>query len=128
MAEKMTIRKALEYVLENYDLPEEVEEKMQKLLQQTIHKVENAHAKPTAKDIENENLRAAIIEYLKTTGERLTCTQLIKTVPEIAGFNPQKVTGILRKPLKEGVLGKELVKANKTEFFYIPQNNKEEGE
>ena len=94
---KMTNAKAQETAIEvlkednQYD---EVVEKLQKMLVQ-VNKKSSLNRKPTATQVENENLKGAIVEYLDRTGKRLTVSEMMKEVPELANLSNQRVTSLV---------------------------------
>ena len=94
---KMTNAMALEIAIEvlkednQYD---EVVEKLQKMLAQ-VNKKSSLNRKPTATQVENENLKGAIVEYLDRTGKRLTVSEMMKEIPELANLSNQRVTSLV---------------------------------
>ena len=63
-SDKMTNRKALDYVLENCDLPSEVSEKLSAMLV-ALDKKSSGTRKPTANQIANEGLKEAILNAME---------------------------------------------------------------
>ena len=57
--DKMTNRKALTYVMENFDLPDDVAEKLSAMLT-ALDKKSGGTRKPTANQIANEELKTRI--------------------------------------------------------------------
>lgn len=66
--------------------------------------------KPTATQLENENHKERIKDYLRGCSEGVTVTQVLKAVPEFADFSNQKVARLMRDMLEAGVVSKEIVK------------------
>lgn len=97
MTNKLTNAMALETAIEvlkednQYD---EVVEKLQKMLVQ-VNKKSSLNRKPTATQVENENLKGAIVEYLDKTGKRLTVSEMMKEIPELADLSNQRVTSLV---------------------------------
>lgn len=56
--------------------------------------------KPTALQVENENLKNAIVAAL-LPDTLYTVSEIIKNVPECAGLNPQKVSPLMNAMCKE---------------------------
>lgn len=114
--EKMTNRKALNYCLDNYDLPADVAEKLTAMIA-ALDKKSNSERKPTAKQTENAIVRAALVEYINENaeGDGFTCSDLIKTCPAVEGQSNQKVSAILRQAVLAGEISKGTVK-RKTYF------------
>ena len=73
--------------------------------------------KPTAQQKENEGIKAVILNALTTEG--ITVTNLINSVPELAGFTNQRVSALLRQL----VLDEKVVKTKegKTTLFAIAE-------
>ena len=94
---KMTNAQALEIaiqVMKEDNQYDEVVEKLQKMLVQ-VNKKSSANRKPTATQVENENLKGAIVEYLDKTGKRLTVSEMMKEIPELANLSNQRVTSLV---------------------------------
>lgn len=109
--EKMTNRKALTFALENCDLPAEVAEKFTAMIA-ALDKKSGAERKPTAKQTENEGVRAALVEFINEnmSGDGFTCGDLIKVCPAVEGKSNQYVSAILRQAVNAGELSKGSVK------------------
>ena len=93
MTNAMALETAIEVLREDnqYD---EVVEKLQKMLVQ-VNKKSSLNRKPTATQVENENLKGAIVEYLDKTGKRLTVSEMMKEIPELANLSNQRVTSLV---------------------------------
>ena len=93
MTNAMALETAIEVLTEDnqYD---EVVEKLQKMLVQ-VNKKSSLNRKPTATQVENENLKGAIVEYLDKTGKRLTVSEMMKEIPELANLSNQRVTSLV---------------------------------
>lgn len=109
--EKMTNRKALTYALENCDLPEDVREKFTAMIA-ALDKKNTAERKPTAKQTENEAVRAALVEFINANfeGDGFTCGDLLKVCPAVEGKSNQYVSAILRQAVQADELSKGSVK------------------
>lgn len=105
--EKMTNRKALEWVLDNANAPVEVENKIKKMIEQ-LDKKSSAEKKPTARQVENEGYKELILAVM--TEEGATVTEIMKKIPEFEDFTNQKVSALVRQLLEEGKIQKEIVK------------------
>lgn len=104
--ERMTNKKAISYVLEHCELPTEITEKFRTMLESLNNKNSSADRKPTAKQIENDGLRGVILNYLVESGESLTCTELGKRIPELDGFNNQRISALVRSLVESGKVEK----------------------
>ena len=93
MTNAMALETAIEVMKEDnqYD---EVVEKLDKMLVQ-VNKKSSANRKPTATQVENENLKGAIVEYLDRTGKKLTVSEMMKEIPELANLSNQRVTSLV---------------------------------
>ena len=72
----------------------------------------SANRKPTAKQTENEAVRAAVVEFINDNaeGDGFTCSDLIKSCPAVEGKSNQYVSAILRQAVLAGEISKGTVK------------------
>lgn len=99
--EKMTNLKAVAYVLENYELPADVAEKMEKI-KASLEKKASGERKPTVTQVVNAGLKATILAYMAEQPDRLfSISELIKEVPELEGLSTQKVSPMMSSLVKE---------------------------
>ena len=75
--EKMTNVKALVYVLDNYTLPADVEEKIKTM--KTSYEKKSANRKPTKTQAANEGFKLAVYKFL-TTVNRATIADICANV------------------------------------------------
>ena len=94
-SEKMTNRKALDYVLENCDLPSDVSEKLSAMLV-ALDKKSGGTRKLTANQIANEGLKAKICDSMES-GVRYQVKELAKLV----GMESFQKCSALVKQLKD---------------------------
>lgn len=99
--EKMTNVKAINYVLENYELPSDVTEKLTKMREQFVKK-NSAERKPTANQVENAGLKTAIVDYLAENKGAYTVTDLMKSVSALADLSNQRVSALVRQLVEDG--------------------------
>ena len=92
--EKITNVKALNYVLENANLPEDVKAKIEKMKEQ-FEKKNSSEKKPTANQVANKELQSAILEGM-VSGKLYTITDMIKEIPACATLTNQKVSAVVR--------------------------------
>lgn len=120
MTNKMTNRKALEYVLSNCEIPTEVSDKLNAMIV-ALDKRNSGERKPTAKQTENERIRAEIVEYINAnmSGDGFTCADLIKYVPCLADKSNQYVSAIMRQAWLADEVSKQTVKRR---TYFIPFN------
>ena len=94
--EKLTNVKALNYVLENANLPEDVKAKIEKMKEQ-FEKKNSSEKKPTANQIANQAIVEGILTEMEV-GVLYTITDMIKKLPSCADLTNQKVSALI-KPL-----------------------------
>ena len=123
---KMTNTKALEMAIKALSENEsmnEVVETLEKMLETT--KKKSATRKPTATQAENEVLKKAIVSYLNTTGKRMTVSEMMKEIPELADLSNQRVTSLVTalysKDNPENRVIERAMDKRKAVFF-IPEN------
>lgn len=104
MAEKMTYTKALEMVINGYELAPEVAEKLKALKDSLNKKHENR--KPTAKQKDNESLKERIFEALEILEKGVTVTELQKSDPMFEDFSNQKLSALCNQLYKEDKIDK----------------------
>ena len=92
--EKMTNKKALQFVLDNCIVPDEVQEKLVKMIEQLDKKSSNPK-KPTKTQIENESYMELILNAMSEEGQ--TVSELMKKIPEFEDFSNQKVAALVKK-------------------------------
>ena len=117
---KMTNAMALEIALEvlkeiDAEKYTEVIEKLNKMLVQ-VNKKSSANRKPTATQLENEDLKVKIKEYLKDTGKKLTVSEMMKEIEGLEELSNQRVTSLATPLYKEGKIDRE-VEQRKAYFF-----------
>ena len=124
---KMTNVTALTYVLSNYELPEDVQERVQALcatLEKRAEKAKLRERKPTAKELakreENAKLAEKVLESLTDEG------QLCATLAEQHNVSTAKMAAILRKLEEAGQVTCETVK--RKSMWRRAANVEEEGE
>ena len=109
--EKMTNAKALEYVVENFEVPTEVAEKLNNMIASLKKKSENR--KPTKTQKENEVLKEKVLEVMTT--EPKTISEIMALDEELNALSNQKVTSLVRA-LKED--GKVVKSTDKKKALY----------
>jgi len=103
MTERMTNVKAIAYVIENCEVPQEVAEKLEKI-KASFEKKASGERKPTKTQEQNEGLKSAILNHMETD-VLYSIGQLAKEVPELVavGASGQKVSALV-KQLKDAGL------------------------
>lgn len=108
---KMTNKKALEIAIAalNADPKNaEVVAKLEKMVEQ-LEKKSGADRKPTAKQQENDKLRAIIMDWM-TPEKVVTVSDMMKEIPELDGMSNQKVSALVKPLFDNGKLTKEIIK------------------
>ena len=103
MAEKMTQKSALEFVIATYgeELPTDVKGKVESLIK-SLEKKANAPRAVSAEVKENAKLRQAILDTMEV-GKRYRISDLIAKVPGLEAASTHKVSALLT-PLKNNGL------------------------
>ena len=115
--EKMTNVKALAYVLGNYEIPADVQAKLENMKAQ-FEKKNSADKKPTAQQIANKGVAEDIVKALANEPNRLfTITEIMKAVPSCADLTNQRVSAIVRGLL--GVSIERIEDKRKAYFKYL---------
>jgi len=96
--EKITNKKALGYVLENCELPEDVKGKLEAMVV-ALDKKANANKKPTKAQEANEAVKAEIVEKMEEN-HLYTITELMKLLD--AEYSNQKISALVRQLIAEG--------------------------
>ena len=112
MAKKMTKKELFAEILADYDLKDYHRELIEKTIDQLDRKSANSgDRKPTAKQVENDNLKEKILEWLADRPEeQFTITDLQKQVPFLADLSNQKVSALVNKLVVNKVVEKAIVK------------------
>ena len=120
--QKITNKLALEYVMNNFDVPVDVLEKLEKMHDLLARKSSTAsgNRKPSAKQRENMKLKQLILEYMSNEPNRLfTATEVQKGCPNLPdGISNQKTSALLNQLVGTGNLGK-IKEKGKTFFQFI---------
>jgi predicted transcriptional regulator len=68
-----------------------------------LAKKNSAEKKPTAQQAENEAIKETILENLT---ERMTISEMLKTIPDLAEYSNQKISALMRQLILEGLVKK----------------------
>lgn len=107
MNSKLTNAMALEIAIASVER-EDVKAKLQKMLEQT-QKRKSADRKPTKTQIENADLKLAILESMEVD-KQYTITDLMGTVAELEGMSNQRVSALVRQLLLDNKVRREEIK------------------
>ncbi len=110
--EKMTNVKALAYVLENCELPEDIKEKISNI--HTTYQKKSATSgerKPTEKQIANSNIAEAVYAWLCEQTEPMVVADIMKNCPACTELeSTQRLTPMLSKLHEQGRVEKTVIK------------------
>ena len=113
--EKMTNRKALEFISKNYDLPTEVADKVKGMIAQ-LEKKSSAERKPTKTQQENAEFLRMLTEFL-SDGEARSIADCIKGIPAFADFSTPKVSALMKMLKDAGKVERTEVKGRA--YFHL---------
>lgn len=82
-----------------------------------LEKKSSGTRKPTATQIENEELKADIMAYLTEVDTMKCIKELEQEIPSLTGRSNQKISRLLKALVDTGKLNRETVK--KTPYFFI---------
>ena len=102
MEKKMTKREMFEQIKANYALTE-AEVKFIDHELELLAKKNSADKKPTKAQVENEGIKAEILEGMEV-GKLYTITDLIKSIPAIAELSNQRVSALVRQLVEDKVV------------------------
>lgn len=100
---KVTNRSALTYAIDHLtDAPSEIIDKLKGMIAQ-LDKKNASPKKLTSQQEKNEVVKAAILDFLSDNADKgFTCSDLIKTVPELEDDSNQHVSALMRALRLEG--------------------------
>ena len=114
---KTTNKSALTYILEHYDLPADVAEKVQGMLTQ-LEKRSSAERKPSARQVENEKLKGEIVNSMEE-GRKYSVGEMIKEFSFFpADITPQRVSALMTQLVDAKLVEREVVK--RKVLFFLP--------
>lgn len=114
---KTTNKSALSYILENYELPVEVAEKVQGMITQ-LDKRSSAERKPSARQIENEKLKVEILKAM-SADRKYSVGEMIKEFSFFpADMTPQRVSALMTQLVEAHKVEREVVK--RKVLFFLP--------
>lgn len=107
---KLTNKGALQYVIEKCDIPQEVKEKLEKMIEQ-LEKKSNTPKKLTKEQENNIVYKQQILEVMSTE-EGETVTNIMKKLPELQelGYQNQKWSALITQLVKENKVEKTVAK------------------
>ena len=119
---KITNKLALEYVMNNFDIPADVLEKLEKMHDSLNRKSASAsgNRKPTAKQIANAEYKKNIVAFMSNEPNRIfTASEVQKGCPNLPeDISNQKTSALLNQLVNAGNLEK-LKEKGKTFFKFV---------
>lgn len=104
---KMTKRDYYNEILSNYNLaPEHIAFINHELELLARKNASTGDRKPTATQVENDRLKAVIVNFLVNTKKAYTITDLIKASPDLADLTNQKVSRLANDLVDENKITK----------------------
>lgn len=119
MANKITNMMALDYVLDNFNIPSEYAEKLKGMREQLVKKANHVSEADKAKAEANEKIKALILTNLEM-GKKYTATEVGTLLTPLVGetISNQKASNLLNSMV--GLVGKTVEKRI-TYFFLLEQ-------
>lgn len=108
MAEKITNKSALQYILDNYELPEEYKTKVTSMIE-AYDKRAKAPRNPSAEVLANKALRQDILDNMEPE-KWYTINDIISAVPSLATASVHKVSALLTPMKNEGLVERTEIK------------------
>ena len=107
---KMTNKGALQYVMENCEIPQEVREKLEKMVEQ-LEKKSSAPKKLTKEQEQNVIYKEQILSVMSTE-EGETVTDIMKKLPALQelGYQNQKWSALITQLAKDNKVERTVVK------------------
>lgn len=81
--------------------------------------------KPSKVQVENENYKSLIIEYLTAADTLQTIQDIQAGIPELAEFSTSKMSHLLTALVKEGIITKEYIKKKVHYTMATPEDSNE---
>lgn len=101
---KMTQKIALNYVVENCELPEEVKAKIESMIVALEKKsAKSGERKPTKTQVANEGFKAIIVDNMEH-GRLYTITEIAKEMPFGEELSNQRVSALVRQLKDAGIV------------------------
>lgn len=101
---KMTNKGALQFVLDTYDVPSEVAEKLTSMLAQ-LEKKSGAERKPTARQVENSKIKEKILSQMEPN-VLYTVGDMLKGFDTSEDMTSQRLTALLSQMTDDGSVTK----------------------
>ena len=113
---KTTNKSALQYVLDNYDVPAEIAAKIQGMITQ-FEKKSGAERKPTARQVENAKVKEKIAAQMEPN-VLYTVGEMLKSFDTTEDMTSQRLSALLSQMVDDGLVEKSKDK-NKSLFSLV---------
>lgn len=113
---KMTNKGALQFVLDNFDVPADVAEKLTSMVAQ-LEKKSGAERKPTARQVENAKIKDKIAAQMEPN-VLYTVGDMLKTFDTTEDMTSQRLSALLSQMVDDGLVHKDKEK-NKSLFSLV---------
>ena len=103
---KLTNKVALSYVLSNCEIPADIREKLEKMLESLEKK--SIERKPTERQVQNLAFRETVLSVVDTTPR--TVSEIQKLDPTLSELSNQRMSPIINSMVDDKLLVKTIVK------------------
>lgn len=103
---KLTNKVALSYVLSNCEIPTDIREKLEKMLESLEKK--SGERKPTERQVQNLAFREIVLSVVDTTPR--TVSEIQKLDPSLSELSNQRMSPIINSMVDDKLLVKTIVK------------------
>lgn len=103
---KLTNKVALSYVLSNCEIPADIREKLEKMLEPLEKK--SVERKPTERQVQNLAFRETVLSVVDTTPR--TVSEIQKLDPSLSELSNQRMSPIINSMVDDKLLVKTIVK------------------
>ena len=118
--EKMTNLIAMNYVIDNYELPADVLEKMRNMRDSFVKKSASRSKASKANAELNAQIGEIIVSVLASANAPMTVTEINKSCDELAEYSNQKLSAVLRGLVAdERVVKSQAEKPKRTVFALV---------
>lgn len=110
MANKMTNKGALQFVLDNFDVPADVAEKLSGMITQ-LEKKSGAERKPTARQQENAKVKESLLSQMEDN-VLYKVGEMLKKFTTTEDMTSQRLSQILSQMVEDGTVDRTKEKNN----------------
>ena len=114
--DRITNKAALEFVLSNCELPQEIHDKLS-TMRESLEKKSNSK-KPTARQLENEQFKEIVLSLIDSTPRTVTEIQSLDAT--LAELSNQRLSPIINSLVTDGLAVKTITKGRS--YFALAKN------